>query len=91
MNKTERNKLINKLVYKLAEQLGYEVDTTEIDVEFISPTGDKDNNISYRRSSHDIAWLNWANFKTRMDAYILEEEVEWLKGKSDEDLERLDK
>jgi hypothetical protein len=90
MNKTKRNKLINKLVYKLAEQLGYEVDTTEIDVEFISPTGDKNNNISYRRSSHDIALYNLACGETKLSVNTLIEYIEWLKDKSDEDLERLD-
>ncbi len=39
MTKTERNKTINKLVYKFVEKLGYEVDMSEIDVMFISPDG----------------------------------------------------
>jgi hypothetical protein len=91
MNKTQRNKLINKLVYKAAEKLGYEVDMTEIDVEFISPTGNKDNNISYRRSSQDISWLNWACGETKLHADILGNTIGWLKGKSDDELVNLDK
>ena len=59
MNKTQRNKAINKLVYKLAEALGYEVDMTETDVMFISPDGNKDNDIQYRRSTQDVYDANW--------------------------------
>ena len=47
MTKTERNKTIDKLVYKYAESLGYEVDMSEIDVTFIPESGRMDDCIEY--------------------------------------------
>jgi len=86
MNKTERNKLINKQVYRLAESWGYEVDMTEIDVTFISPDGNNDNDISYRRSCHTVAALNWASSDTLINEKLMDEYIEMLKAMTDEEL-----
>ena len=86
MNKTERNKTINKQVYKLAESLGYEVNMDEIDVTFISPDGNNDNDIQYRRSCHTVAALNWASTKTKRYEQALDDYIEELKAMSDEQL-----
>ena len=71
MTKTERNKTINKLVYKYAESLGYEVDMSEIDVTFIPESGRMDDCIEYRRSSHSVAAFNWACAKTLEDEKLI--------------------
>ncbi len=86
MNKSERNKLINKLVYKMAEHLGYEVDMTDVDVEFISPSGNPDNNISYRRSTQDVYDLNWSSERTKEDVETLEIYIKGLNLLGDEEL-----
>jgi hypothetical protein len=86
MNKTERNKTINKLVYHIAEQLGYEVDMTEIDVNFISPSGNMDDHIEYRRSSHSLAALNWACAKTKMDVQVMEAYIDIVSMLDDDGL-----
>ena len=86
MTKTQRNKLINKLVYKLAEALGYEVDMTETDVMFISPDGNKDNDIQYRRSTQDVYDVNWSSEKTKQDVHKLEVYIKGLNLVSDDDL-----
>ena len=75
MTKTERNKSINKLVYRFAEKLGYEVDMSEIDVMFISPDGNMDNDIQYRRSTQDIYDANWSSEKTKSDVEELEQYI----------------
>lgn len=86
MTKTQRNKLINKLVYKFAEALGYEVDMTETDVMFISPDGNKDNDIQYRRSTQDVYDANWSSEKTKQDVHKLEVYIKGLNLLSDDDL-----
>ena len=85
MNKTERNKIINVQVYKYAESLGYEVDMTEIDVTFIPESGEMNDCIEYRRSSHSVAALNWACEKTLNDEKLIEEYIDKLKAKSDDE------
>ena len=86
MNKTERNKTINKQIYKLAESLGYELDMNETDVIFISPDGNNDNDIQYRRSCHTVAALNWASSDTLINEKLMDEYIEELKLMSDEEL-----
>ena len=75
MTKTERNKTINKLVYKYAESLGYEVDMSEIDVTFIPESGRMDDCIEYRRSSHSVAAYNWACAKTLEDEKLIDDYI----------------
>lgn len=87
MTKSERNKLINKLVYMMAEKLGYEVDMTDVDVEFISPSGNPDDNISYRRSTQDVCDLNWSSERTKLDVWVLETYIKLLNGKDDNQLD----
>jgi hypothetical protein len=86
MNKTERNKTINKQVYKLAESWGYEIDMNETDVMFISPDGNSDNDIQYRRSCHTVAALNWASSDTLINEKLMDEYIEMLKAMTDEEL-----
>jgi hypothetical protein len=86
MTKTERNKTINKQIYKLAESLGYEVNMDETDVIFISPDGNNDNDIQYRRSCHTIAALNWASTKTLGHEKLMDDYIDELKLMSDEEL-----
>jgi len=86
MNKTERNKTINKLVYKLAEKLGYEVDNSDNDIMFVSNTGKIDDDIQYRRSCHMVAAVNWASEKTLKDEKTLEKWIDMLEKMSDEEL-----
>jgi hypothetical protein len=78
MTKTEKNKSINKLVYRFAEKLGYEVDMSEIDVMFISPDGNMDNDIQYRRSTQDVYDANWSSEKTKSDVEELEQYIKIL-------------
>ena len=89
MNKTQRNKTINKLVYRFAESLGYEVDMTDIDPMFISPSGNSDDNIQYRRSTHDLAALNWASDITDGHVMDIEAYIEQLEYMSDDELVKL--
>lgn len=86
MNKTQRNKTINKAVYKFAEHLGYEVDMTEIDVMFISPDGNINNDIQYRRSTQDVYDANWSSEQTKEDVEKLENYIKFLNEKSDDEL-----
>ena len=83
MTKTERNKTINKLVYKYAESLGYEVDMSEIDVTFIPESGRMDDCIEYRRSSHSVAAYNWACAKTLEDEKLIEDYINNIQLHSD--------
>ena len=83
MTKTERNKTINKLVYKYAESLGYEVDMSEIDVTFIPESGRMDDCIEYRRSSHSVAAYNWACAKTLDDEKLIEDYINNIQLHSD--------
>lgn len=83
MTKTERNKTINKLVYKYAESLGYEVDMSEIDVTFIPESGRMDDCIEYRRSSHSVAALNWACAKTLEDEKLIDDYINNLQLHND--------
>jgi cell fate regulator YaaT (PSP1 superfamily) len=83
MTKTERNKTINKLVYKYAESLGYEVDMSEIDVTFIPKSGRMDDCIEYRRSSHSVAALNWACAKTLEDEKLIDDYINNLQLHND--------
>ena len=89
MTKTEKNKSINKLVYRFAEKLGYDVDMSEIDVIFISPDGNMDNDIQYRRSTQDVYDANWSSEKTKSDVEELEQYIKILNTLSDEKLEGL--
>jgi len=89
MTKTERNKSINKLVYRFAEKLGYDIDMSEIDVMFISPDGNMDNDIQYRRSTQDVYDANWSSEKTKSDVEELEQYIKILNTLSDEILEGL--
>lgn len=86
MNKTERNKTINKQVYKFAESLGYEVDSSDNDIMFVSNTGKMDDDIQYRRSCHMVAAVNWASEKTLNDEKLLDEYIDKLKAMSNEEL-----
>ena len=86
MNKTERNKTINKLVYKFAESLGYEVDMSETDVTFIYDSGNSDDDISYRRSSHSICAFNWASDKVKCDELKFDFYIDKLESMSDDEL-----
>ena len=86
MTKTERNKTINKLVYKYAESLGYEVDMSEIDVNFIPESGNMDDCIEYRRSSHSVAAYNWACAKTLNDEKLIENYIDDVSVLSDDEL-----
>ena len=86
MTKTERNKTINKLVYKYAESLGYEVDMSEIDVNFIPESGNMDDCIEYRRSSHSVAAYNWACAKTLNDEKLIENYIDDMSVLSDDKL-----
>jgi hypothetical protein len=86
MTKTERNKTINKQVYKLAESWGYEIDMNETDVMFISPDGNSDNDIQYRRSCHTVSALNWASTKTLGHEKLMDDYIDELKLMSDEQL-----
>ena len=86
MTKTERNKTINKQIYKLAESLGYELDMNETDVMFISPDGNSDNDIQYRRSCHTVSALNWASSDTLINEKLMDEYIEELKAMTDEEL-----
>ena len=86
MNKTERNKTINKLVYKLAESLGYEVDSSDNDIMFVPNTGKIDDEIQYRRSSHMVAAVNWASEKTLKDEKTLDEYITKIVKFSDDEL-----
>ena len=86
MTKTERNKTINKLVYKYAESLGYDVDMTEIDVTFIPESGNMDDCIEYRRSSHSVAAYNWACAKTLNDEKLIEDYIDAVSVLSDDEL-----
>jgi cell fate regulator YaaT (PSP1 superfamily) len=83
MTKTERNKTIDKLVYKYAESLGYEVDMSEIDVTFIPESGRMDDCIEYRRSSHSVAALNWACAKTLDDEKLIDDYINNLQLHND--------
>jgi cell fate regulator YaaT (PSP1 superfamily) len=83
MTKTERNKTIDKLVYKYAESLGYEVDMSEIDVTFIPKSGRMDDCIEYRRSSHSVAALNWACAKTLEDEKLIDDYINNLQLHND--------
>ena len=83
MTKTERNKTINRLVYKYAESLGYEVDMSEIDVTFIPESGRMDDCIEYRRSSHSVAAYNWACAKTLEDEKLIEDYINNIQLHSD--------
>ena len=83
MTKTERNKTIDKLVYKYAESLGYEVDMSEIDVTFIPESGRMDDCIEYRRSSHSVAALNWACAKTLEDEKLIDDYINNLQLHND--------
>lgn len=86
MTKTERNKTINKQVYRLAESWGYEVNMDETDVMFISPDGNSDNDIQYRRSCHTVAALNWASPETLINEKLMDDYIDELKLMSDEEL-----
>ncbi len=86
MNKTERRKTINQLVYKLAESLGYEVDNSDNDIMFVANTGNGDDDIWYRRSCHSLAALNWASKKTLKDEKTLDEYVTKIVEFSNEEL-----
>ena len=83
MTKTERNKTIDKLVYKYAESLGYEVDMSEIDVTFIPESGRMDDCIEYRRSSHSVAAYNWACAKTLEDEKLIDDYINNIQLHSD--------
>lgn len=84
MTKTERNKTINKLVYQYAESLGYEVDMTEIDVNFIPASGNIDDSIEYRRSIHSVCCLNWACIKTQKHVESIESYIDTLNSMGDD-------
>jgi hypothetical protein len=86
MTKTERNKTINKLVYIYAESLGYEVDMSEIDVNFIPESGNMDDCIEYRRSTHSVAAYNWACAKTLNDEKLIEDYIDDVSVLGDDEL-----
>jgi hypothetical protein len=86
MTKTERNKTINKLVYKFAESLGYEVDNSDNDIMFVSDTGKIDDDIQYRRSCHTVAAVNWASEKTLNDEKAIDIYIAKILKFSDDEL-----
>jgi hypothetical protein len=86
MNKIERRKIINVQVYKYAEKLGYEIDFTDTDPMFISPDGNNDNDIQYRRSNHTLAALNEASAETHSNILLIEKYIDELEAMSDEQL-----
>jgi len=87
MTKTERNKTINKLVYIYAESLGYEVDMSEIDVTFIPESGNMDDCIEYRRSTHTVAAYNWACAKTLEDEKLIDDYIDYITSFTDDAIE----
>jgi hypothetical protein len=86
MTKTQRNKTINKIIYKFAESLGYEVDNSDNDIMFVSDTGKIDDEIQYRRSSHTVAALNWASEKTLNDEKAIDMYITKILKFSDDEL-----
>jgi hypothetical protein len=88
MNKTKRRKITNVEVYILAEKLGYEIDFTDTDPMFISPDGNNDNDIQYRRSNHTLAALNEASAETHSNILLIEKYIDELKVMGDDQLLR---
>lgn len=77
MNKTERRKALNKLVFEMVTGLGYEVidDGDGGRVTFIRP-GNKNlyDSIEYHKSRFDICILNFdVSDKTKEDSKTIEE------------------
>ena len=77
MNKTERRKALNKLVFEMVTGLGYEVvdDGDGGRVTFIRP-GNKNlyDSIEYHKSCFDICILNFdVSDKTKEDSKTIEE------------------
>jgi len=86
MNKTERNKVINKQIYHFAEILGYDVDMSEIDVMFIPDDGNMDNIIEYRRSSQSVYNSNHSSDNTKLNISLMEEYIINLNKMDDDTL-----
>ena len=71
MNKTERRKALNKLVFEMVTGLGYEIidDGDGGRITFIKPGQENyDNSIDYHLSRFDICVLNYASNDIKEDA-----------------------
>ena len=75
MNKTERRKALNKLVFEMVTGLGYEVidDGDGGRVTFIKPKHKNlYNSIEYHKSRFDVCVLNDASDKVKEDGKTIE-------------------
>ena len=75
MNKTERRKALNKLVFEMVTGLGYEIidDGDGGRITFIKPGQENyDNSIDYHLSRFDICVLNYASNDIKEDANTIE-------------------
>ena len=82
MNKKEVRNMINKVAYKFAESLGYDVEDNGdgSSVTFTKPdTTTADNTIEWHRSRHETCVLNWASDEVKEDAKRIDEYMEKLK------------
>lgn len=75
MNKTERRKALNELVFEMVTSLGYEIidDGDGGRITFIKP-GQKnyDNSIDYHLSRFDVCVLNYASDEVKEDSKTIE-------------------
>lgn len=75
MNKTERRKALNELVFEMVTSLGYEIidDGDGGRITFIKPGQENyDNSIDYHLSRFDICVLNYASNDIKEDANTIE-------------------
>ena len=75
MNKTERRKVLNELVFEMVTSLGYEIidDGDGGRITFIKPGQENyDNSIDYHKSRFDICVLNYASNDIKEDANTIE-------------------
>ena len=75
MNKTERRKALNKLVFEMVTGLGYEIidDGDGGRITFIKPGQENyENSIDYHLSRFDICVLNYASNDIKEDANTIE-------------------
>ena len=75
MNKTEKRKELNKLVFEMVTDLGYKIidDREGGRITFIKPDQKNyDNSIDYHLSRFDICVLNYASNDIKEDAKTIE-------------------
>jgi hypothetical protein len=75
MNKTEKRKELNKLVFEMVTDLGYKIidDGEGGRITFIKPDQKNyDNSIDYHLSRFDICVLNYASNDIKEDAKTIE-------------------